>query len=170
MKFKFNHCPEVYVYMYEGEKHRGTPPFNRLCHIMNVSTRDYRAYRTRPISQSQRTDMVLLAHIRDQFALSHNSYGRVRMTGELKELGLQVGHRRVGRLMHQNFISVIRTLKHKVKTDSKHKFNIAPNLLDRDFTADRPNQKWVVDISYIRTREGWLYLAACICFTFKTHH
>ena len=97
------HCPEVHVYMHEGEKHRGTLPINRLCHIMNVSTRDYRAYRTRPISQSQKTDMVLLAHIRDQFALSPNSYGRVRMTGELKELGLQVGHRRVGRLMHQNF-------------------------------------------------------------------
>ena len=81
--------------------------------------------------------MVLLAHIRDQFALSHNSYGRARMT-----LGLQVGHRRVGRLMRQNAIFVIRTRKHKVTTDSNHKFNISPNLLDRDFTADKPNQKW----------------------------
>ena len=63
------------------------------------------------------------------------------MTMELKELGLQVGHRRVGRLMRQNAISVIRTRKHKVTTDSNHKFNIAPNLLDRDFTADKPNQK-----------------------------
>ena len=50
---------------------------------MNVSARGYRAYRTRPISQNQRTDMVLLAHIRDQFAQSHNCYGRVRMTEEL---------------------------------------------------------------------------------------
>jgi|GEM_PF-6060411 len=47
-------------------------------------------------------------------------------------------------------------------TDSNHKFNIAPNLLNRDFTADKPNQKWVVDISYIWTREGWLYLAAVL--------
>lgn len=109
---------------------------------MNVRTRGYRAYRTRPVSQSQRTDMVLLAHIRDQFALSYNSYGRTRMTEELRELGLQIGHRRVGRLMRQNGISVIRTRKHKVTTDSNHKFNIAPNLLDRDFTAGRPNQKW----------------------------
>ena len=104
---------------------------------MDVSTRGYRAYRTRPISQSQRTDMVLLAHIRDQFAQSYNSYGRTRMTEELKEMGLQVGHRRVGRLMRQNGISVVRTRKHKVTTNSNHKFNIAPNLLDRDFTADR---------------------------------
>ena len=106
--------------------------------------------------------MVLLAHIRDQFAQNHNCYGRVRMTEVLKELGLQVDHRRAGRLMRQNGISVIRTRKHKVTTDNNHKFNIAPNLLDRDFTADRPNQKWVVDIRYIWTREGWLYLAAVL--------
>ena len=56
------------------------------------------------------------------------------MTEELKEIGLDVGHRRVGRLMRQNGISVVRTRKHKVTTDSNHKFNIAPNLLDRDFT------------------------------------
>ena len=144
------------------EEHRGTLPVERLCQIMNASTRGYRAYRTRPISQSQRTYMVLLAHIRDQFAQNHNSYGRVRMTEELKDLGLQVGHRRVGRLMRQNGISVVRTRKYKVTTDSNHKFDIAPNLLNRNFTADQPNQKWVVDISYIWTREGWLYLAAVL--------
>jgi len=66
---------------------------------------------------------------------------------------------RVGRLMRQNGISVVRTRKHKVTTDSDHKFNIAPNLLDRNFTADQPNQKWASDISYVWTREGWLYLA-----------
>ena len=70
--------------------------------------------------------MVLLAHIRDQFTQSLCSYGRVRMTEELRELGLQVGHRRVGRLMRQNSIIVVRTRKHKVTTDSNHKFNIAP--------------------------------------------
>jgi transposase InsO family protein len=129
---------------------------------MNVSTRGYRAYRTRPMNQSQRTDMVLLAHIREQFKQSHCTYGRPRMTEELKELGLQIGHRRVGRLMRQNGISAVRTRKHKVTTNSNHRFNIAPNLLDRDFTANKPNQKWVVDISYIWTREGWLYLAAVL--------
>jgi len=134
----------------------------RLCKIMNVSTRGYRAYRARVMSKSQRTDIVLLAHIREQFALSLNSYGRPRMTEELKELGLQVGHRRVGRLMRQNNISVLRTRKHKVTTDSNHKFNIAPNLLEQSFAADKPNQKWVVDISYIWTCEGWLYFAAVL--------
>lgn len=84
------------------EENRTSLSAERLCQIMNVSSRGYRAYRARPISQSQRKDMVLLAHIREQHRLSLNSYGRPRMTEELKELGLNVGHRRVGRLIACN--------------------------------------------------------------------
>ena len=109
------------------------------------------------MSQRQRDDTVLLAHIREQHRLSLQSYGRPRMTEELQELGLNVGHGRVGRLMRENGIKVIRTQKYKATTDSNHTFNIAPNLLDQDFTADGPNQKWAGDISYIWTSEGWLY-------------
>ncbi len=64
--------------------------------------------------------------------------------------------------MRENGIVVERTKKFKAMTDSNHTFNIAPNLLDRDFTADRPDQKWAGDISYIWTREGWLYLAVIL--------
>lgn len=103
--------------------------------------------------------MILLAHIREQHHLSLGSYGRPRMTQELKELGLSTGHRRVGRLMRDNGIRVVRTRKYKVTTDSNHRFNIAPNLLNRNFMADQPNQKWAGDISYIWTRQGWLYLS-----------
>ena len=124
------------------EENRLVLSTERLCQIMNVSSRGYRAYRSRPISQRQREDMVLLAHIREQHHLSLKSYGRPRMTEELQEIGLKVSHRRVGRLMRQNDISVIRTRKYKVTTDSNHKFNIAPNLLNRDFFAKNPNQKW----------------------------
>jgi transposase InsO family protein len=81
------------------------------------------------------------------------------MTEELKELGLAVGHRRVGRLMRQNGVQVIRTRKCKATTDSNHAFSIAPNLLDRDFHATGPNHKRAGDITCIRTREGWVYLA-----------
>ncbi len=81
------------------EGNRDTVPTERLCQIMNVSSRGFRAYHSRPISQSQRKDMVLLAHIREQHRLSLGSYGRPRMTEELKESGLDVGHRRIGRLM-----------------------------------------------------------------------
>ena len=84
------------------------------------------------------------------------------MTEELKEIGLDVGHRRVGTLMRQNGISVVRTRKHKATTYSDHKLNIALNLLDRDFTANAPNQKWAGDISYVWTQEAWLYLAVIL--------
>jgi putative transposase len=114
------------------------------------------------MGKRQRRDLVILAHIREQHGLALGSYGRPRMTEELKELGLAVGHRRVGRLMRENAISVVRTRKYKATTDSNHRFNISPNLLDRDFTASAPNQKWAGDISYIWTREGWLYLAVIL--------
>ena len=84
------------------------------------------------------------------------------MTEELKEIGLEIGHRRVGRLMRQNGITVERTHKFKATTDSNHTFNIAPNLLDEDFIAEKPNQKWAGDISYIWTGEGWLHLAVIL--------
>ncbi len=74
------------------------------------------------------------------------------MTEELKDIGLDIGLRRIGRLMRQNGISVVRIRKHKVTADSDHKFNIAPNLLDRDFLAEHPNQKWASDVSYVWTR------------------
>ena len=82
---------------------------------------------------------MTLAHIKEQSRLSLGSYGRPRMTEELKEIGLDVGHRHVSRLMRQNGISVVRTRRYKVTTDSNHKFNIAPNLSDWDFNADAPN-------------------------------
>jgi len=129
---------------------------------MEVSPRGYRAWRSRPASCRQRTDLMLIAHIREQFRLSLGSYGRPRMTEELKELGFDVGHRRIGRLMRQNSITVKRNKKFKATTDSNHRFNIAPNLLNRDFSADRANQKWAGDISYVWTQEGWLYLAVIL--------
>jgi transposase InsO family protein len=144
------------------EEHSKHVPVERLCRMLRVTSRGYRAWRRRPISRRQREDMVLLAHIREQHHLSLASYGRPRMTQELKEAGLSVGHRRVGRLMRDNRIYVVRTHKYKVTTDSHHRFNVAPNWLDRNFTAHAPNQKWAGDISYIWTAEGWLYLAVMI--------
>lgn len=144
------------------EEQRGAFPIDRLCQVMNVSPRGLRAFRSRPASRRQRTDMVVLAHIKEQSRLSLGSYGRPRMTEELKEVGVDVGHRRVGSLMRENGITVERTRKFKATTDSDHTFNIAPNLLDRDFNAAGPNQKWAGDISYIWTREGWLYLAVIL--------
>jgi putative transposase len=146
-----------YIADYSGSLTRG-----HLCRLMGVTERGLHAWKHRLPSERQRRDLVLLAHIRDQHRLSLGSYGRPRMTEELNELGLQVGQRRVGRLMRQNGIQVVRTRKFKATTDSDHTFNIAPNLLQQDFTASGPNQKWAGDITYVWTREGWVYLAVII--------
>ena len=114
---------------------------------MGVTDRGLRAWKRRPPSLRQRRDLILLAHIREQHRLCLGSYGRPRMTEELKALGLQVGQRRVGRLMRQNNITVVRTRKFKRTTDSHHTFNIAPNLLKQDFSASARNQKWAGDIT-----------------------
>ncbi len=106
--------------------------------------------------------MAVLAHIREQYSLSLGSYGRPRMTMELKEAGLAVGERRVGRLMRLNGIKPVRTRRHKVTTDSNHHLGVAANWLDGDFVAAAPNQKWAGDITYIWTLEGWLYLAVIL--------
>ena len=84
------------------EEHQRGIPVNRLCEIMDVSPRGYRAWCSRPACRRQRTDMVLLAHIREQFRLSLGSYGRPRMTEELKELGFDVGHPLPGRRLQSN--------------------------------------------------------------------
>ena len=101
------------------EEHRGTFPVERLCRVLNVSPRGLGAFRSRPASSRQRTDMVVLAHIKEQSRLSLGSYGRPRMTEELKDVGVDVGHPlpgsglpanrergRVGRLMRENGIVV----------------------------------------------------------------
>lgn len=97
------------------EEHRNDIPVNRLCEIMDVSSRGYRAWRSRPASRRQ----LLLAHIREQFRLSLGSYGRSRMAEELKELGFDVGHRRIGRLMRESSIRVKRNKTFKAITSSR---------------------------------------------------
>ncbi|PAL20074.1 hypothetical protein B9K05_13125 [Acetobacter syzygii] len=103
-----------------------------------------------------------MVHIRAIHAQSRQSYGRPRMTEELRAAGLSVGHRRVGRLMREYDIRVVRTRRFKVTTNSSHKHTIEPNLLGQDFSAPALNRKWTADITYIWTREGWVYLAVVL--------
>lgn len=134
-------------------------PVYRLCNFLAVSPSGYYAWRRRQPSQSQRDDMVYLAHIRAQFAMSNGTYGSPRMHAELKEDGLAIGRHRTARLMRDNGLKARRKTCFKRTTDSNHDSPIACNLLEQDFTCDGPDQKWGVDISYVWTAEGWLYLA-----------
>src|SRR3954462_6130899 len=122
----------------------------------------YFAWRSRPACRRQREDLELLAHVRSAFRLSNDTYGSPRMTRELQDQGLSVGRRRTARLMRENGLRARQKRRFRRTTDSHHAFPVAPNLLDQDFTATRPDKKWGADISYVWTREGWLYLAIVI--------
>ena len=137
-------------------------PVQRLCKVLGVSESGYFAWKGRPACRRQRENMVLLAHVRSAFALSNGTYGSPRMVHELRDQVLQVGRRRTARLMRENGLRARQKRRFKRTTDSEHAFPVAPNLIDQDFAATAPNQKWGVDISYVWTREGWLYLAVVI--------
>ena len=137
-------------------------PLQRLCHLLSVSTSGYYAWRNRGASKRQLDDMVLLAHIRAAYGRNRKVYGSLRVWHELLDEGIEVGRDRVARLMRDNGLFPSRKQRFKKTTDSNHDKAIAPNLLEQDFTATELNQKWVADISYIWTLEGWLYLACII--------
>jgi putative transposase len=134
-------------------------PIGRMCKMLGVSPSGFHAWKDRPACSRQREDMVLLAHVRSAFKLSNGTYGSPRMTRELQDEGHAVGRRRTARLMHENGLVARQKRRFKRTTDSEHAWPVAPNLLDQVFEAEAPDQKWGVDISYIWTREGWLYLS-----------
>jgi len=134
-------------------------PINRQCDVLGVSASGYYAWKNRKMSNRQREDMVFLAHIRASFFESNQSYGVRRIHADLQEKSLAVGRERTARLMRDNHLKPRRTKRFKRTTDSNHKHPIAENILEQDFSCRAPDQKWGVDISYIWTAEGWLYLA-----------
>ena len=137
-------------------------PIFRLCRLLQVSVSGFYAWRNRGPSQRQLDDMVLLAHVRAAFRRSRESYGAERVHHELAENGIEVGRHRVARLMRGNGLSPKRKQTFKKTTDSQHNKAVASNLLDQNFSAEAPNEKWAADISYIWTAQGWLYLAVML--------
>lgn len=137
-------------------------PISRLCKLLQVSVSGYYAWRKRGPSQRQLDDMVLLAHVRAAYRGSRETYGAERVHHELVENGVEIGRHRVTRLMRDNGLSPKRKQKFKKTTDSKHNKAVTSNLLDQDFSAQAPNEKWAGDISYIWTAQGWLYLAVIL--------
>ena len=137
-------------------------PVRTMCRVLEVSESGFFSWKGRPASQRQRDDMIYLAHIRTAFELSNRTYGSPRMHRELVDEGLPMGRRRTARLMRENGLAARQKRRFKRTTDSTHTWPIAPNLLDQDFAAEAPDQKWSADISYIWTAEGWLYLAVLI--------
>jgi len=144
------------------EKHREDYSIPMMCSLLSVSRSGYYQSVKRVASKSTADEEAeVLAAIRDAQSRHRGRYGRRRMTPEVSEaLGRAVNHKKVGRLMREHGLSSRKRRPFRVcTTDSKHPLPIAPNLLDRDFHASAPNQKWLADLTYVPTAEGWLYLA-----------
>lgn len=144
-------------------KHRGIWPVRWLCAALGVSRSGYHAWLIRSQSARVRADAALTAQVRASFVASDRTYGARRVWHDVLAGGVACGLHRIERLMRAQALRARpRRRGLPADTGARSKDAMAANVLDRQFTAHAPNQKWVADFTYIWTAEGWLYVAAVI--------
>ena len=141
------------------DEHKKAWPVNLMCSVLSVSRSGYYDWTGRGASQRAQANRELDRRIRDIFACHRQRYGVPRITDALHDEGVECSENRVARRMRALGLKAIQAKKFKVTTDSNHSKPVAPDLVEQDFSAVAPNQKWTSDITYIWTDEGWLYLA-----------
>jgi len=145
------------------DTHAGAFSVKRMCRLLKVSRSGYYAWKQRPPSQREQINQALLEKIRKVYQRSRKTYGSPRIHAYLRREGVLCSRNRVARLMRKHQIMAIKAPRwHPVTTRQSPGARTAPNLLNQDFSAQAPNQKWVTDITYIDTAEGWLYLASVL--------
>jgi putative transposase len=137
-------------------------PINTMCRLLGVTRQGYYAYAVRGPSKRLVADIQLCTVIREVFAESGETYGSPRICEELRHRGVRVGKRRVERAMRGMGLQPVMPRRHARTTFRDETHATAPNKLARDFTAQRPNERWVTDITYVWTEEGWAYLAVIL--------
>lgn len=133
-----------------------------MCRVLEVSTSGYYAWRNRPTSKREQEDAILTEQIRRIHEHSYGTYGAPRVHAELHAEGIQVGRKRVARLMRAAGLQGVSRRRRPTTPIRKRKVESAPDLVGRAFTASSPNVLWVADITYVPTNSGFLYLAACM--------
>jgi putative transposase len=132
---------------------------SKMCQTMEVSRSGYYASLKRPESERSKRQNYVLGMIRSIHRENYEIYGSPTITVELNNAGIPAGRGMVARLMKKNGIQSRIKKKYKATTDSNHNLPVAENVLNREFSADARDQKWLSDITYIWTDEGWLYLS-----------
>ena len=133
-----------------------------MCRMMSVSRGGYYSWRDRPLSDTTQANQLLANDIKRIFDDEKGRPGSPRITQRLHDEGKSAGRHRVAKIMRSHGLRAKAAKKYKATTNSNHSLPVAPNLLEQNFTADAPDQKWVSDITYIWTEEGWLYLAVVL--------
>jgi putative transposase len=132
-----------------------------MCRVLSVSSSGYYAWRRRRPSARQKANEAIVERMREIHAESDATYGSPRVHAELAAQGIECNKKRVERLMRVHHIQARQRKRWRPRTtDSNHRLPVAPNVLAQEFACEAPNEKWVTDITYIGTEEGWLYLAA----------
>ncbi|WP_338113337.1 IS3 family transposase [Paenibacillus artemisiicola] len=145
------------------EDHRSEFRVEKMCSVLEVSRSGYYKWRTAASSERQQRKAKLTDRIAWHFYDSDTRYGSPRIYQELKKEGWTVSERTVGFIMRENGLRSCMSRKFRTTTtDSNHELPIAPNVLQQDFSATKPNEKWVADITYIPCRQGKLYLASIL--------
>ena len=142
--------------------HQAVHQVATMCRVLGVSPSGYYAWRKRPLSTQARTDVELTAHIDAIHRMSRGTYGAPRIHAELTARGLQVGRKRVARLMRNAGVQGVSRRKPFHTTVRDEAARPAPDLVDRQFTAPGPDRLWVADITYVPTWAGFLYLAVVL--------
>ena len=137
-------------------------PIATMCRLLGVSASGYHAWRRRPPSARSRRDAALLTRIREIHAVSRGTYGTPRIHAELVAEGVSVGRKRVARLMRGAGLRGVSRRKGPRTTQRDEQHRPAPDLVERDFTAEGPDRLWVADITYVATWAGFLYLAVVL--------
>ncbi|WZX23409.1 IS3 family transposase [Myxococcus stipitatus] len=144
------------------QEEKANYPVAMLCRVLEVSRAGYYAWEGREASARQKANAALVERIQQVHQDSRRTYGSPRVQAELKAQGLPVGRHRVARLMREAGLRARRRRRFVHTTDSKHGLPVAPNVLARAFNPPGPDQTWATDITYVPTREGWLYLAVVL--------
>ncbi len=143
-------------------REKATFPIDLLCTVLGVSRAGFYAAHRRPVPARRREDQQLAVHVAAAHVASHRRYGSPRVYRELHAQGHAVGRHRVARLMREQGLRARKKRRFQRTTDSQHTLPVAPNVLDRQFTVAAPDTAWVSDITYLWTREGWLYLVVIL--------
>jgi transposase InsO family protein len=137
-------------------------PIDLLCTVLGVSRAGFYAAQGRPEPERRREDQRLAVDVAAAHVASRGRYGSPRVYRELQAQGCEVGRHRVARLMREQGLRARRKRRFQYTTDSRHGLPVAANVLDRQFTVATPNTVWASDITYLWTREGWLYLVVIL--------
>lgn len=133
-----------------------------MCNVLEVSRSSYYKRKNKVKSKSKKQNEQLLEMVREIFSESKQRYGSPRITAELNRRGIRCNKKRIARIMKKNGIEAKIFRKYRNTTQSNHQREKSDNILNREFNRQRPNEVWTSDITYIRTAEGWLYLATVI--------